>query len=104
MGKSYSADFFRSLMTLPMLMRLSAITPSPVQRIIPLRPLYRQRLSPCRRLSTLMRTLHPVLHFCPLLNQRFFCSRLSAALLVERLGTETRFTPICFAMVTFFAE
>src|SRR6202140_3363018 len=65
---------------------------------------HRQRLSPCRRLSTLMRPSHPVLHFCPFLNQRFFCSSFSAALLVERLGTETRFTPICFAMATFLAE
>ena len=31
---------------------------------------------------TLMRPSHPVRHFWPLRNQRFFCSRLRAALLV----------------------
>jgi hypothetical protein len=27
-------------------------------------------------------------------NQRFFCSRRRSALLVERLGTQTRLTPL----------
>src|SRR5450631_1878847 len=44
----------------PMLMRLSAMTPRPTQRFIPASPLYRQRLSPCRRFATLMRPSHPV--------------------------------------------
>jgi hypothetical protein len=39
---------------------------------------------------TLMRPSHPVRHFWPLRNQRFFCSRWRAALLVERLGMQTR--------------
>src|SRR5258707_730628 len=80
-----------------MLMRLSAITPSPTQRCIPASPLYLQRSSPCRRLTTLMRPSHPVRHFWPLRNQRFFCSRLRSGLLVERLGMQTRLTPIAFA-------
>lgn len=46
----------------PMLMMLSAIMPSPTQRLIPSSPLYRQRLSPCRRLVTLMRPSQPVRH------------------------------------------
>jgi len=43
-----------------MLTRLSAITPNPTQRSIPASPLYLQRSSPCRRLTTLMRPSHPV--------------------------------------------
>src|SRR5438552_14908162 len=35
-----------------MVMRLSAMTPSPTQRFIPVSPLYRQWLRPCRRLTT----------------------------------------------------
>src|SRR6516164_9148810 len=73
-------------MARPMLMRLSEITPSPTQRFIPASPLWRQRLRPCRRFTTLMRPSHPVRHFWPLRNQRFFCSRRRSALLVERLG------------------
>jgi hypothetical protein len=88
----------------PMLMRLSAITPSPTQRCIPASPLYLQRSSPCRRLTTLMRPSHPVRHFCPLRNQRFFCSRLRSGLLVERLGMQTRLTPIVFAVPSFLVE
>jgi hypothetical protein len=53
--KCYTADFLRWSMNLPMLIRLPALTPSPVQRIIPRRPLYRHRLSPCRRLRALSR-------------------------------------------------
>src|SRR5215471_11161454 len=40
----------------PILMRLSASTPSPTQRLMPTSPRYRQRLRPCRRLATLMRS------------------------------------------------
>src|SRR6201981_2040426 len=87
-----------------MLMRLSAITPSPTQRFIPSSPLYRLRLRPCRRLITLMRPSHPVRHFWPLRNQRFFCSRLRAGFLLERLGMETRLTPFALAAASFLAE
>src|SRR5258708_19560985 len=87
-----------------MLMRLSATTPSPTQRSIPASPLYRQRLSPCRRLTTLMRPSHPVRHFWPFRNQRFFCSRLRSALLVERLGIQTRLPPFALAAASFLAE
>ncbi|MET4804649.1 hypothetical protein ABIA96_007258 [Bradyrhizobium sp. LB11.1] len=38
-------------------------------------PLYRGRLRPFRRLATLMFPSHPVLHFWPSRNRRFFCSR-----------------------------
>lgn len=76
-----------------MLMRLSPIMPSPIQRCMPRSPLSRQRLSPWRRLTALMRPSQPVLHFCPLRNQGFFCSRFRSALLVLRFGTQTRFTP-----------
>src|SRR5258708_5135907 len=84
-------------MTRLMLTRLSAITPRPTQRLIPVSPLYRLRPSPCRRLTTLMRPSQPVRHFWPLRNQRFFCSRLRSGLLVERLGMQTRFTPLALA-------
>src|SRR6516164_8776553 len=67
-------------------------------------PLYRLRLSPCRRLTTLMRPSHPVRHFWPLRNQRFFCSRLRSGLLVERLGMQTRLTPFAFTAISFLAE
>jgi hypothetical protein len=40
-----------------------------------------------------MRPSHPVRHFCALRNQRFFCSFLRSALLVERLGDAIRLTP-----------
>ena len=49
-----------------MLTTLSAMTPRPTQRSIPVEPLYRQRSRPCRRLTTLMRPSHPVRHFWPL--------------------------------------
>src|ERR1700693_3769727 len=88
----------------PMLMRLSAITPRPSQRFMPLSPLYRQRLRPCRRLAPLMRPAHPVRHFWPLRNQRFFCARLRRGLLVERLGTQKRLTPFALAAASFLAE
>src|SRR6476659_1424314 len=94
----------RLAMALPILMRLSEMTPRPTQRFMPLSPLYRQRLSPCRRLTTLMRPSHPVRHFWPLRNQRFFCSRLRAALLVERLGMHTRLTPFALAVASFLVE
>src|ERR1700724_4225089 len=92
------------LLKRPMLMRLSAITPNPTQRFIPASPLYRLRLSPCRRLITLIRPSEPVRHFWPLRNQRFFCSRLRSGLLVERLGMQTRLTPSAFAAASFLAE
>jgi hypothetical protein len=87
-----------------MLTMLSAMTPSPTQRFIPASPLWWQRSSPCRRLTTLMRSSHPVRHFCPLRNQRFLCSRLRSGLLVERLGMQTRLTPWAFAAASFLAE
>jgi hypothetical protein len=86
------------------LTRLSAITPRPTHRFIPAAPLYRLRLSPCRRLTTLMRPSQPVRHFWPLRNQRFFCSRLRSGLLVERLGMQTRLTALAFAAASFLAE
>ena len=98
----YGADCFA--MARPMLMRLSAITPSPTQRFMPSSPLYRQRLRPCRRLTTLMRPSQPVRHFWPWRNHRFFCSRLRSELLVERLGMHTRLTPLAFAAASFLAE
>jgi hypothetical protein len=55
---------------------------------------YTQRLSPCRRFTTLMRPSHPVRHFGPLRNHRFFCSRLRSVLLLDRLGMHTRLTPM----------
>ena len=91
-------------MTRLMLTRLSAMTPRPTQRLIPVSPLYRLRSSPCRRLTTLMRPSQPVRHFWPLRNQRFFCSRLRSGLLVERLGMQTRLTPLAFAAASFLAE
>ena len=87
-----------------MLMRLSEITPSPTQRFIPLSPLYRQRVSPCLLLATLMRPSHPQRHFWPFRNQRFFCSRLRSGLLVERLGTQMRLTPLDLAAASFLPE
>jgi site-specific recombinase XerC len=56
------------------------------------------------RFVTLIRPSHPVRHFCPFRNHRFFCSRLRAGLLVERFGTLTRLTPIALASAWFFAE
>jgi hypothetical protein len=49
-------------------------------------PRYRLRLSPCRRLSTLIRPSQPVLHVCPLRNQRCFWCFRRAALWVETIG------------------
>ena len=43
-------------------------------------------------------------HLCPSRNQRFFCSRLRSALLVERLGMQTRLTPLAFAAASFLPE
>ena len=68
--------------------------PAGTQRFIPSSPWYRLRSRPCRRLTTLMRPSHPVRHFWPLRNQRFFCSRLRVALLVDRLGMQTRLTQL----------
>jgi hypothetical protein len=55
-------------------------------------------------LTTLMRPSQPVLHFWPLRNQRFFCSRLRSVLLVERLGMQTPLTPFAFAAASFLLE
>ena len=63
-----------------------------------------QRSRPCRRLTTLMRPSDPVRHFWPSRNQRFLCSRLRSALLVERLGMQTRLTPFAFAAASFLRE
>src|SRR5690349_20233536 len=65
--------------------------PRPTQRCIPEKPLWRHRFSPCRRLTTLMRPSHPVRHFWPFRNQRFFCSRWRARFLVARLGDADAF-------------
>src|SRR5437762_8101941 len=78
--------------------------PSPTHRSIPSSPRYRLRFSPCHRLSTLIRPSQPVLHFCPLRNQRFFWCFRRAALRVERFGIETRFTPSACASRSFSAE
>src|SRR5438445_7692423 len=101
-GRAYGLEFFS--MARPMLMTLSAITPNPTQRRIPTSPLYRQRSSPWRRLTTLMRPSDPVRHFWPLRNQRFFCSRLRSGFLVERLGMHTRLTPLVRAAASFLLE
>ena len=100
--RAYGVDLF--FVARPMLRMLSAITPSPTQRLMPTLPRYRQRLRPCRRLVTLMRPSHPVRHFWPLRNQRFFCSRLRSGLLVERLGIQTRLTPLALAAASFLPE
>src|ERR1700736_3318838 len=101
-GSDYGTDFFS--IARPMLTRLSPITPSPTQRFIPVSPLYRQRLSPCRRLTTLMRPSHPVRHFWPLRNQRFFCSRLRSGLFVWLFVMQTLLTPSSFAAVSFLMK
>jgi hypothetical protein len=88
----------------PMLMRLSEITPSPAPRFIALSPLYRQRVSSCLLLLTLMLPSHPQRHFLPRRNQRFFCSRLRSGFLVEMLGTHMRLTPLAFAAASFLPE
>src|ERR1017187_2633739 len=97
------ASFLR-VRTLPILIRLSPITPSPTQRCMPRSPLSRQRLSPWRRFTTLMRPSQPVRHFCPLRNHGFFWSRFRSALLVLRLGTQTRLTPLSCAAFSLLAE
>src|SRR6516162_6024438 len=61
-------------------------------------------VEPVPPLDPLMRPSHPVRHFCPLRNQRFFCSHLRSGLLVERLGVLTRLTPITFAVSSFLVE
>src|SRR5437868_1026726 len=104
MGEGELYEAARRIIARPIFTRLSEITPSPTQRCIPISVLYRQRLRPCRRLTTLMRPSHPVRHFWPLRNQRFFCSRLRSGLLVERLGMQTRLTPLAFAAASFLAE
>ena len=53
-------------------------------------PDHTEGLRPCRRLTALMRPSHPVRHFWPLRNQRFFCSRLRSGLFVLRFGMQTR--------------
>src|SRR5215471_8049763 len=95
---------FRLAKTLPILISVSATTPSPTHRSLPSSPRYRLRLRPCRRLSTLIRPSQPVLHFCPLRNQRFFGCLRRAALWVEWLGIETCFTPSAWACRSFSAE
>src|ERR1700730_9552839 len=52
----------------------------------------------------LMRPSQPVRHFCAFLNHGFFCSCLRFSLLVERLGTATRFTPRSLAAASLAAE
>jgi len=49
----------------PTVTRLSPMTPNRTQRRMPALPLWRQRLGPWRRLTTLMRPSDPVRHFCP---------------------------------------
>ena len=61
-------------------------------------------VEPVPPLDPLMRPSHPVRHFCPLRNQRFFCSHLRSGLLVERVGVLTRLTPITFAVSSFLVE
>ena len=63
--------------------------------------------APLETVSALAHTdapLTPVRHRCPLRNHRFFCSRLRAALLLPRLGMQTRLTPLAFAAASFLAE
>jgi hypothetical protein len=54
-------DYFA--IAIPILMTLSAMTPSPTHRAIPAAPWYRERVNPCRRFRTLILPSHPVLHF-----------------------------------------
>ena len=51
-----------------------------------------------------MRPSLPVRHFWALRNRRFFCSFLRSALLVERLGIATRFTPRAWAAASLGPE
>lgn len=81
------------------------MTPRPTQRSIPSSPFVAApRQAVWWRLTTLMRPSAPVRHFCPCLNQRFFCSRLRVGLLVERFGTQTRRTPFVAAAASLAAE
>src|SRR5262249_7779809 len=96
--------FLRLAKTLPILMSVSATTPNPTHRSIPSSPPSRPRLSPSPRFSPLIRPSPPVLHFCPLRNQRFFWCLRRAALWVERFGIETRCTPSARASRSFSAE
>ena len=87
-----------------MLIRLSAITPSPTHRFMPSSPLSRLRFRPCRRLTTLIRPSHPVRHCWPFLNQRVFWSRFRAALVVLAFGMQTRVTPSAWAAASLAPE
>ena len=82
-------------MTRPMLIRLSAITPSPTHLSIPSGPRYRLRFNPWRRFKTLIRPSQPHRQRCPFLNHLFFCSCRRGSLRVWRFGTATHFTPFC---------
>ena len=54
-----------------------------------------------QRFDTLMRPAHPVRQGCPALNQGVLCSLLRSLLLVLRLGTATRVTPIPWMVFSF---
>lgn len=68
----FDFPFFRThfVVTLAILIKLSAITPNPTHLSIPRLPLYRQRNRPCLRLSTLIRPSDPTRHCCARRNQR----------------------------------
>src|SRR5229473_11251 len=57
-----------------------------------------QRLARCSPMLIMLSAMTP----SP--TQRFICSCLRFSLLVERLGTATRFTPSCLAAVSLAAE
>jgi hypothetical protein len=78
------SEHVRVVRTFPMLIRMSALTPSPTQRFIPC-PIG-DRARPCRRFRTLMRPPQPVRQRCAFLNQRrcSFFFRLSAGKLTEQ--------------------
>src|ERR1700746_3253128 len=84
-------NFARMILKMRTVSAVSPITPSAIQRCIPTSVLYRQRSSPCRRLTTLMRPSHPVRHLWPLRNQRFFCSHLGSGRLLDRSFTAGAF-------------
>jgi hypothetical protein len=48
--------------------------------------------------------LTPVRHFWSLPIYRFFCSRLRSALLVERLGMQSRLTPLTLATASLLLD
>src|SRR5882757_8037646 len=79
-----------------MLMRLSAITPSPTQRFIPASPLYRQRSRPCRRLATLMRPSHPVRHFLAIAEPALPLLTLELGTLCRAIGDANAFDALGF--------